>query len=358
MSKKKDDFVVPVTPVHLKSDTRISSFDVNIDNGIHDDISKTPEEILNEKLGKRNPFRIYERNYRKNLLNSFYISLIFYFIIVFASYALILKNANRFNNEEPPKLLVLDETTNVNLQDVSDPYKPKPIEEETQTADNTNSDVTKSVPVKTKANKFKPLKTSTSSFNVPRVGDTIDYTRMLDSLQKTTGKDTTGKNITANINGNTEIPDSLKYRIPDSLKSSIDTSSIAIRIRSFPKEWKFQRVDTSSFYFYFGGDTINSRGDSVILYLYLNSKDKEDDIKNFTKDFKLNDSLNVNLISKTIEPKEDLGTEKMIYRYIISGKADRLNIKASVNKKYLENNKQIPQIIEAIVRSISFRNPN
>ena len=59
-----------------------------------------------------------------------------------------------------------------------------------------------------------------------------------------------------------------------------------------------------------------------------------------------------------MEPKEDLGTEKMIYRYIISGKADRLNIKASVNKKYLENNKQIPQVIEAIVRSISFRNPN
>ncbi len=269
---------------------------------------------------------------------------------------MILKNANQFNNEEPPKFLVADETTNVNLQDVSDPYKP--VVQETQTADNTTSDGTNSIPVKTKANKFTQTSKTKTSYNVPLPGDSTDYTKVLDSLQKTSGKDTTGKNITVNVNGESGIPDSLIYRIPDSLKASIDTSFIAIRIRSFPKEWKFQRVDTSSFYFYFGGDTINSRGDSVTLYLYLNSKDKEDDIKNFTKDFKLNDSLNANLISKTVEPKEDLGTEKMVYRYIISGKADRLNVKASVNKKFLENNKQIPQVIEAIVRSISFRNPN
>ena len=269
---------------------------------------------------------------------------------------MMIRNGKMQNGDEPQRLIVVEETPDVIVRDVEDPNKP-PVEE-TQVADNTSDQTKQSVPVKVKPKIIKRIGKNTPSYNIPRPGDSLDYTKVLDSLQKTSGKDTTGKNISGNYTGNSEIPDSLIYRIPDSLKASVDTVSVAIRIRSFPKEWKFQRVDDKSFYLYFGGDTVNSRGDSVTVFMYLNSKAPEDDIKNFPQDFKLNDSLNTSLIAKTIEPKNDPGTDKMVYRFIISGKADRLNIKANVNKKYLENNKTLLQIIEAVVRSISFRNPN
>lgn len=281
------------------------------------------------------------------------ISFTLFFLIVFTSYAWVIKHTNGLNGEEPQKLIIADEINpEINLREIEDPNKPKV--EEILPDDNTSDQTTPSVPVKVKPQKIPRSGKISRNFDVPRSGDSLDFTKLLDSLQNTSVKDTAGKNIS----GNVVIPDSLIYKIPDSLKASIDTASIAIRIRSFPKEWKFQRVDDKSFYFYFGGDTVNSRGDSVTIFIYLNSKAPEDDIKNFTQDFKLTDSLNTTLIAKTLEPKNDPGTEKMIYHYIISGKADRLNIKASVNKKYLENNKTLPQTIEAIVRSISFRNPN
>jgi len=253
-------------------------------------------------------------------------------------------------------LIIEDLASEINMPNVEDPYKPK-VEEEQFAGDNISDASKQNVPVKTetpKTNTPRTKRTRTGrNYNVPRP-DSVDYTRTLDSLQGITGKDTTRGVIT----GEYGIPDSLIYKIPDSLKASVDDSTFAIRIRAFPKDWKFHRVDDKSFYIYFGSDTTSSGSDSITVYLYLNSRENEDKVENYPKDFKLNDSLNTNLIAKCQDPKPDAGTDKMVYWYIILGKADRLNIKATVHQKYLENNKNLPQTLEAIVRSISFRKPN
>jgi hypothetical protein len=277
-----------------------------------------------------------------------------------------LKQAQRTELEEANKMLIVEDLTlEENPPNIQDPYKP--IEEQTVTTDNTLPDGTqqttpvKTQPPKSKIKRYNNPKTkskSNVSYDVQRP-DSADYTRTLDSLQKlTSGKDTTKKKVVGDGNVNPGNSDSLIYKIPDSLKASIDTTAIAIRVRSYPREWKFHKLDEKSFYLYFGNDTVTTNGDSVTIYMYLNSTAPEDDIKNFTKDFKLTDSLNTNLSAKFQEPKPDPGTGNIIYKYIIMGKVDRLNIKAAVNKIYLENNKNLPQTIEAIVRSISFKNPN
>jgi hypothetical protein len=300
--------------------------------------------------------------YKKNLTRAAVISYILLFAIVFTSYAIVLKKAHNDEINEVDRLLVVEDlSTDVIIPDVEDPYKPK-VEENLVAGDNTTDDSRQSVPVKTtktKTHTTKTRKTKTSiNYNVPRP-DSVDYTRTLDSLQNiSSGKDTTGKYTNIGTFNNYGIPDSLIYRIPDSLKASVDDTAFAIRIKAFPREWKFQSVDNKSFYFYFGTDTVTSRGDSITIYLYLNSKESEDKVENYTKDFKLTDSLNVNLIAKCQDSKPDAGTDKIVYRYIILGKVDRLNIKASVHKKYLENNINLSRTIEAIVRSISFRKPN
>ena len=304
------------------------------------------------------------------MVNATVISYIILFSIIFISYFIVSKQNQQAAIDEANKMLIEEDISlENNPPNVQDPYKPIPPE--TVTGDNTtttsdgtvNSVPVKTQPPKTKIKRYNNPKTKTKSdvnYDVPKP-DSVDYTKTLDSLQKITSKkiDTSKKIISGNPNGdNNGTPDSLIYKIPDSLKASIDTTAIAIRIRSFPKEWKFHKLDDKSFYLYFGNDTVSSSSDSLTIYMYLNSTAPEDDIKNFTKDFKLTDSLNTNLTAKCQEPKPDPGTDKIIYKYIIMGKVDRLNIKASVNKLYLDNNKTLPNTIDAIIRSISFRNPN
>ena len=301
--------------------------------------------------------------YKKNLTRATVISYILFFTIIFTSYAIILKKSAKNEINEVDKLLVVqDLSAEIIVPDIEDPYKPKVEETQLLVADNPDG-VQQPIPEKTPKNKtktrtYKTTKNKTPNYDVPRA-DSVDYTKTLDSLQRiTSGKDTTGKSTNKGVSFNDGIPDSLIYKIPDSLKASVDDTTFAIRIKAFPKEWKFSRVDDKNFYIYFGSDTITSRGDSITVYLYLNSKENEDKVENYTKDFKLTDSLNLSLIAKCQEPKPDAGTDKIVYRYIIMGKVDKLNIKASVNKKYLESNINLPRTIDAIVRSISFRKPN
>ncbi|HEY5535960.1 MAG TPA: hypothetical protein VIL99_13630 [Ignavibacteria bacterium] len=228
---------------------------------------KTPEYILEEKLGRKNPFHLNRMLYKKNMMRAITASLILTFILVFTFYGLASKKLSD-NEEEQPRMIV--------LQDISEPKPPEnihdPVKPEVEDKTNISDDIKQKVnlsknsnPIKTIKRKEKPLIDTVSA----------NLTRKLDSLEKIRNTATTQGPDTTNANKNLSS---------DTAYAKYATFGLILNNSECSSYWTVTQYTPD---FMKPGDSIltfvkyvdNDKKEQIQLYVY-NKKFKYDDYKN------------------------------------------------------------------------------
>ncbi|MCI0474442.1 MAG: hypothetical protein L0Y76_12745 [Ignavibacteria bacterium] len=300
---------------------------------------KTPDDILEDKLVRKNPWIINREFMRKNLQYGFYaanIIVIIFSIIVYNIAAG--KKPDPNNGEEQKRLIVmqdLPENLNQLNQQVDDPNKPPEEEEST-----TGSDVTAPV---VRTPKIRPPKVIVPKVDTDTSVSSIN--KELDSLRK--------KNLTVNITGtgdSTLINTSL---LPDSLLKTLTENEVGL-VGKFPPNWK--QIDSRAI-------NINQKEFTGIILVDTTAKRKEEAVNmsiqldpkgSYFNTYKFEKVMEEDSLRTlfNIEPKVE--GNLTYYRFYVASKSGNVFISSYVEPGTFEKYK--PEI-EQVVKSIYIKLP-
>jgi hypothetical protein len=100
---------------------------------------KSPDEILDEKLGPKNPYNINRRTYEKNIKRATAGGLILYFLMIIIFYFLGTKEITEI--EEPHRMVVIQDIIDPTIKtNIDDPVKPKSEKRKETETENKNAD--------------------------------------------------------------------------------------------------------------------------------------------------------------------------------------------------------------------------
>lgn len=302
---------------------------------------KTPDEILQERLGRKNPYVIFRRVYQRNLLRGLIGALIIYIISVFVFYGVASKETNDFSQNDQRRLIVIQDLPEpkIKLKNVEDPMKP----DDGEVTSESDIQLRKLPPPKRNFNKT----TIKRPYDNPKVdtNDNLGTNDELDSLRKLNlGKlDSLGlDSLSAN------------YLIPDSLRRNFSEDDIGLKMY-FPNNWKLtDQRDINKNEKEFKGvlltDTTAKQEGTMTLFIFLDREGKDYRKDDFTTEFKMEDTT---LTAFSKEPRNIAGFTE--YKFYIFGKTEKLSATAQVRKQFFEEYKNV---IEAVVRSIKIEKPN
>jgi hypothetical protein len=313
-----------------------------------DDFAKTPEERLEEKLGPKNPWRIYKELMHRNLMVGLVGSVLIYVISIISFYSVASKKSGNADVVDAPRLIVMQDLpeNQFQQQNVQDPNKP-PEEEKPATDDGTNTN--KIPPIVPK--KIKPPRV----IGPPRQKvdtNTTAIDKELDSLRKIHNNNITSNN--GNNKGDTNKRITGNYPIPDSIMKGLKDNEVGL-IGRFPPYWK--QIDSREV-------DINKKEFTGVILVDTSVKKKEEALNmsvqidknneywkqyNFKNVF-VEDSLK-NVIYN-IEPKQE--GDQTYYRFYISGMAYNIYIAAFINNEHFEKHKAE---IEQVVKTIRIQKP-
>lgn len=319
---------------------KFSEYPVAEENGTQ----KTPEERLEEKLGPKNPWRLYKEMIQRNLIVGLVGAVLVYIIFVVTFYSVASKKRNNADVIEAPRLVVMQDLpeNQFQQQNVEDPNKP-PEEEKSDDGANPN----KIPPIIPK--KVKPPRV----IGPPR--QKIDTTKTatdneLDSLRKI------NRNLTSDgtLTGDTTKRTSGNFPIPDSIMRNLNENEVGL-VGRFPPYWK--QIDSRTV-------NINEKEFSGVILVDTSVKKKEEALNmsvqidrnseywkqyNFKNIF-AEDSLKNVIYS--IEPKQE--GDQTYYRFYISGMVYNIYIAAFINNEHFEKHKAE---VEQVVRTIRIQKP-
>jgi len=311
-------------------------------------VPKTPDEILEEKLWKKNPYRLLREKLRRNLISGFISALIIFFVMVTIFFSAFSEQDKSPENQETTRLIVIQDLPEpkINLQEMDDPNKPLPEEnKEDETKDTkvpnviSPRNIIRSPRIK---RPMKPIeKTDTTTLS--------DATRELDSLRKLAVRDSIKKSgITETAKGDSILKSS---DIADSLKNVFVKAGIPLVINYFPKNWKLQdsrdiNTNTKEFEGIVLMDTSAAeRGTLNIFILLDNNEEKYKSQKeNYKQKFPMEDTL---ITAYSREPYNQ--AKYMKYEFFIFGKTNKVHVNAEVKEQFFDKYKAL---IEAVIRSI------
>jgi hypothetical protein len=306
----------------------------------------TPQEKLEQKLGPKNPWRIYKELMHRNLIIGLAGAVLVYIIFVVTFYSVAARKNNNSDVVDSPRLIVMQDLPENQFlqQNIQDPNKP-PEEEKVESDDGANT------------NKIPPITTKKIS-KPPRVigppKQKVDTNTLadkeLDSLRK----------INKNITSNGKLPgDSTKisvgnYPVPDSIMKGLKDNEVGL-IGRFPPNWK--QIDSREV-------DINKKEFTGVILVDTSVKKKEEALnmsvqidknseywKQYSfKNVFAEDSLK-NIIY-SIDPKQE--GDQTYYRFYISGMAYNIYIAAFINNEHFEKHKAE---IEQVVRTIRIKKP-
>ena len=300
---------------------------------------KTPEEILEEKLGRKNPYNLFRKLYKRNLKIGFSISIAITLLTVFILHLSLKKEENNVE-KKPTRLIVIqdipDLKSNLQEKEVHDPIKPP---EEKLKKDPSNF-TPRNIPkrnVITRPRIDIPKKDTTSVTEV-----TNQTANSQDSLMKITaeilGFDTTGLGLSV---------------IPDSLRENLDKEGIPLRL-FFPKSWKLvdsreinkQQVEFEGVYI---ADTVRPET-KMVLFIYLDNTAKGFNKEDFKSSFRMLDTSMTTFFKEPITLAGKTKYTFFVFGFQEPGKdQQKLYVEADVKEEFFEEYKPI---IEAVVRSI------
>jgi hypothetical protein len=301
----------------------------------------TPEERLELKIGRKNPWKKNKEFLARNLYRGFVSANIIAVVVMIVFYAFASKKPKEEDVIEQRRLIVmqdLPENLNQQNQNVDDPNKPEPPKDETSTD---GSNVTP--PIVT------PKKIKAPRVNLPKFDKTTKDTndtavgKELDSLRKKniTGNNTTGKDTGA---VNTRL-------MPDSLLKSLSANEVGL-IGRFPPGWKQIDARTINMKDDFLGillvDTTVKKEETMTMNIELDAKSEKFNQFQFKKVFD-EDSLRT---VYSLEPKQE--GKMTFYRFYVANKTDNIFINAYVVQSAFEKYKAE---IERVVKTVRIQRP-
>lgn len=342
VEKKKDENGQLVQPAVFTPNPEVENLIMPVDLGRPDEplIPLTEDELLQEKIGKKNPFHLSRLIYRRNLTIGIISAVVFACISTLLFYNFYGKTETKTIQPERRLIVLNDIPVKINFKEYEDPNKPK---EEPVTEDGT--DPNKITPPVIKRNIIKAPKIIRPKIDIPQDTNlTKDATKQLDSLRK----------LQAN-NDSIRAADSLKaannnYVIPDSLKSQLNDQTFGLKME-FPKNWSLSNtgeinpnskgvllVDTAA-----GKGTIN-------LFVVLDNEGTDYKAAEFKTLFPVNDSTITAYVS---EPRTLAGVTTIKYYMFL--KTDKLSISMQVKKQFYD---QYKPIVDAMLKTISIEPPS
>jgi hypothetical protein len=313
-----------------------------------EDASKTPEERLEEKLGPKNPWRIYKEMMQRNLMIGLAGAVLLYIISTISFYSYASKKNGNADVVEAPRLIVMQDLPENQFlqQNVEDPNKP-PEEEKPASDDGTNTN--KIPPIIPK--KVKPPRIIGPTRQKVDTTNTSAIDKELDSLRKVHNN-----NITSNNNSKVDstIKNAGNYPIPDSIMKGLKDNEVGL-VGKFPPYWK--QIDSREV-------DINKKDFTGVILVDTSVKKKEEALnmsvqidKNneYWKQFNFKNIFSEDSLKNiiySIEPKQE--GDQTYYRFYISGMAYNIYIASFINNEHFEKHKAE---IEQVVRSIKIQKP-
>ncbi|HWQ81054.1 MAG TPA: hypothetical protein VN514_02195 [Ignavibacteria bacterium] len=304
--------------------------------------NRTPEEILEDRLGKKNPWRLYHNLLQRNMIRGTVSANVLIIIAAIIIFSITPKTVKEDENGEQKRLIVmqdLPENLNQMNQNVDDPNRPPdpPTEDGT-----TGSDVT--------TPKITTPKLKAPRITVPKVNTSVDtniasLNGELDSLRK--------KNISGN-NGNSTGSDTGKINtslMPDSLLKNLTENEVGL-IGKFPPNWK--QIDSRSI-------NINQKEFSGIILVDTTAKKKEEALNmsiqldskgDYWKQFQFKNVFAEDSLRTiySIDPK--IEAKLTYYRFYVASKLENVFIAAYVEPSVFEKYKpEIEQVVRTIIIS-------
>jgi len=347
VEKKKDENGQLVQPAVLIPNPAVENLIMPVDLGRPDEplIPLTEDELLEQKIGKKNPFHLNRLVYRKNMTIGIISAIVFACVSSLLFYNFYGKTETKTIEQEKRLIVINDIPVKINFKEYEDPNKPK---EEPKPDGTTPTD--KVTPPVIKNNIIRAPKITRPKINIPQDSNlTNDATRQLDSLRKLQANNDSLKKIdslkAANENGN--------YSIPDSLKKGFSENELGLKI-SYPQNWKvidMRNIDKSleKFKGVILTDTTAKENGTANIFISLDNEGKDYNAAEFKKPFQMNDSA---LSAYENEPKTVAGSTNL--RFFIFLKTDKLSVNAQIKKQYFD---QYRPIVEAIVRSLNIDPP-
>ncbi|MDD5362789.1 MAG: hypothetical protein PHN88_11695 [Ignavibacteria bacterium] len=331
-----------LTPNPLVADL-INKFRDPKDEDLRINGNRTREEILEDRLGKKNPWRVYHELLERNLLRGFVSANVISVIAMIIVFSITPKNVKDDEIVEQKRLIVMQdipENLNQMNQNVDDPNKPPETPKDDGT---TGTDVTTP---KINTPKIKPPK-----FNVPKLNTTTKDTNIsslnneLDSLRR---KNYTGKNGNSGDTG--KVNTSL---MPDSLLKNLTDNEVGL-VGKFPPNWK--QIDSRSI-------NINQTEFSGIILVDTTARKKEEALNvsiqldtkgDYWKQFQFKNVFYEDSLRTiySIEPK--IEAKLTYYRFYVASRIENVFIASYVEPSAFDKYKAE---IERVVKTIVIRKP-
>ena len=300
---------------------------------------KTPDDILEDKLVRKNPWIINREFMRKNLQYGFYAAnvIVVIFVIVIFNIASA-KKPDPNNGEEQKRLIVMQdipENLNQMNQQVDDPNKPPEEKESTTGTDVTTPQI--------RTPKIRPPRVILPKVNTDTSVSSIN--KELDSLRK--------KNISGNFTGTGDSNRINTSLLPDSLLKTLSENEVGL-VGKFPPNWK--QIDSRAI-------NINQKEFTGIILVDTTAKRKEEAVNmsiqldpkgSYFNTYKFEKVLAEDSLRTlfNIEPKVE--GNLTYYRFYVASKSGNVFISSYVEPGSFEKYK--PEI-EQVVKSILIKLP-
>lgn len=304
----------------------------------------------------KNPFDALRHLIRKNITIGLIAAVILHFAAAGFAYYSLSKKSKDAVQEEPSRLIVLQDLPDpkIKLEDVEDPSKPK-VEPPALTEEQEREmrEPKRELPPR-KVVKPPTVTRPKRERDETKLDSSVEanLNRELDSIRKLREQMFADSNIAAT--DSTKSDSSVAaYEIPDSLKNNFNENDIGLAMY-FPKNWKLtDQRDINKNEKEFKGvvitDTTAEQPGTMTMFIFLDNENKDYNAEDFKTEFTMLDS---NLTAFSKEPKTLAGFTE--YRFYIFNKlgTEKLSLRASVRKQFFE---QYKNEIEAVVRSIKIR---
>lgn len=344
VEKKKDELnQLNSSSSLLTPNPDVQNLIMPIDLGRSDEqvIPLTEDEILQEKIGKRNPFLLGRLVYRRNMTIGIISAVVFACICTILFYNFYGKTDTKVLQPEKRLVVINDIPVKINFKEYEDPNKPKEEPKPPTTPDpNAPPTIKKNIIRAPKINRPKINTNADSNL-------TKDATKELDSLRK----------LNAN-NDSLKKADSLKNvnnftGIPDSSRKGFSENELGLSL-SYPGNWKvidMRNIDKSveKFKGVILTDTTAKESGTANIFIALDNEGKDYNPAEFKTEFKMNDSSSTAYVN---EPRTQAGSTNL--RFFIFLKTDKLSVNAQIKKQYFD---QYKPLIEAIVKTINIIPP-
>ncbi|MCE1165908.1 MAG: hypothetical protein LWX07_10955 [Bacteroidetes bacterium] len=301
---------------------------------------RTPEEILEDRLGRKNPWRIYHRILERNLLRGAVAANVIAIIAAIIVFVITPKTVKEDETTEQKRLIVmqdLPENLNQQMQSIDDPNKPPETPKEDGT---TGSDVTTP---KITTPKIKAPRITVPKVNVKQDTSIANLNNELDSLRK--------KNISGNYTGKVNGTDTGKVNtslMPDSLLKNLTENEVGL-IGKFPPNWK--QIDSRSI-------NINQKEFSGIILVDTTAKKKEEALNmsiqldskgDYWKQFQFKNVLEEDSLRTIYSLDPKIEAKLTYYRFYVASKIDNVFIAAYVEPSLFDKYKaEIEQVVKTI----------